>query len=243
VWEIFTTSLTIGQSTIGNLEFATSDEKKIREDCAYTYVEKNFPGLWYKFQGNGGAVSVQSRCPGFGIGTHISVYNGTCGAATLQCVAGFDYPCRSAPSVSPPNFTTSAGTTYYVLVVYSGLETYGSQFNLLIASGAPTPPSSIVPRSSPIVAPVAPIPLTVPTPPRASSPVVPVIAPPTIQSPMETTPVAVPPTTTTRPQSPVAVPAAAPAPQRAAPTVNRPRCRVFCRFGRLFRSVWGIFHP
>ncbi len=79
------------------------------------------PGLWYTFVGNGQPTTL-SLC-GSGYDTKIGVFTGTC--AALVCVTGNDDFCGLQSQVT---FTSTLGTTYYVLV--TGFGTASGTFTL-----------------------------------------------------------------------------------------------------------------
>jgi hypothetical protein len=89
------TPIAIGQRIDGDLQFATPEPKGTINDCMYspsTFTEGR-SGVWYSCQGNGGVATILGNCSSDTTGIHISVYSGTCGAAMLQCVVGFDSVC------------------------------------------------------------------------------------------------------------------------------------------------------
>lgn len=101
------------------------------------------PGVWYTFVGDGSSTTL-SLC-GSAYDTKIGVFSGTCGS--LTCVTGNDDFCGTASQVT---FTTTAGTTYFVLV--TGFSTNSGNFTLTrtcsaACAGVPSP-GSITPVTS-----------------------------------------------------------------------------------------------
>jgi hypothetical protein len=127
------TPFTIGQTIDGDLEFATPEPKGTINNCMYP--SERYRGLWYSFQGNGGVVTFLGDCSTDTTGTHISIYKGTCGVATLQCVVGFDIRCAQS------NVSTLSGTKYYVHVADIGRWPPGrTRFGFSTASLSPVAP-------------------------------------------------------------------------------------------------------
>jgi hypothetical protein len=115
------TPISIGASIVSNITLATTDENEVTSDCAGGNVTSSQRrGLWFTFQGSGGRIWVNT-CASFGgrqMFTAVSVYKGSCGAVTLQCVAGADNPCGGGilSAYQKLSIGTEPGTTYYVLV-------------------------------------------------------------------------------------------------------------------------------
>ncbi|MFO0837366.1 MAG: choice-of-anchor X domain-containing protein [Phycisphaerae bacterium] len=86
-----------------------------------TYSGKS--GIWYSYVGDGNPVQFSTCNAGTNIDTVLVVFNGTCGA--LSCVIGNDDAGSAACSLSSlrsiVSFTTTNGTTYYIMVMpFSG---------------------------------------------------------------------------------------------------------------------------
>lgn len=85
-------------------------------------------GVWYRVVGNGGMITV-SLC-GSGYDTKVGVFTGTCGA--LVCVGGNDDFCGLQ---SQTTFSSTAGTTYNILVTGFGSNT--GSFTMAVTCAAP----------------------------------------------------------------------------------------------------------
>ena len=77
-------------------------------------------GVFYKFVGAGGSVTV-STCANASYDGQMGVYTGSCG--TLACVAGDDDGCGAGGGASTITFTAVSGTTYYIYVAGYGAGT------------------------------------------------------------------------------------------------------------------------
>lgn len=86
------------------------------------------PGVWYRVVGNGGMITV-SLC-GSGYDTKVGVFSGTC--AGLVCVGGNDDFCGLQ---SQTTFSSTAGTTYYILV--TGFSSASGAFTMNVTCAAP----------------------------------------------------------------------------------------------------------
>jgi hypothetical protein len=84
-----------GLNIYGNLASATSDALEIPLGCGDTEspskedrYASSYPGAWYSFRSLGGRLSIRSvNSPTTGL--DLFVYEGSCGATTLQCVTKF----------------------------------------------------------------------------------------------------------------------------------------------------------
>ena len=120
-------SVACGSTTTGTTTGATSDAVGT---C--TTALGTAPGVWYTVVGNGGTVTA-SLC-GSSYDTKIGIFTGSCGA--LTCVAGNDDFCSLQSQVS---FSSTLGTTYYILV--TGFSTASGNFTLNVTCATPPPPS------------------------------------------------------------------------------------------------------
>jgi hypothetical protein len=107
-------SLTCGQTVSGSTADATNEAMAV---CGIPDVTtQNTNGVWYKFTGTGGDVTV-STCSANTDDSRIAIYSGACGS--LTCVAGNDdnNSCTAETLSSEALISnTVAGATYYVLV-------------------------------------------------------------------------------------------------------------------------------
>ena len=73
-------------------------------------------GVWYKFEGNGADISVTTCSPNTDYDTKLYVYEGACDA--LVCVGGDydDFDCSDSFRHSLVEFSSEAGTIYYIYV-------------------------------------------------------------------------------------------------------------------------------
>lgn len=130
--------ITIGSSVVGNLTFATSDEDQVLNGraCFGTFIKPFFQGLWYTFQGAGSRI-IAFTCFPWSTRMSISVFNGSCGIGSLQCVAGYADPCSNGAKFW---FQTEIGTTYYILasIWYNSPGT----FELLLSNIIPVLPGN-----------------------------------------------------------------------------------------------------
>jgi hypothetical protein len=230
------TPIMIGQSIVGDIEFANPEPTGAIKDCMYSpgTFNKGRRGLWYSFQGNGGAVKILGRCFMDSTGTHISIYTGTCGVATLQCVSGFDIYCGSSiASIGSSNINTVSGTRYYVHV--SDIENWPfAEFGFSTTLLSPVAPIKALPVAPTITSPIGEAPA-----PRPPMPAGPMQSPPS--SPKGVSPVVSP------AQSPPSLPTGlaptlrAPLASPAGSPPNSPSCRILCRTGRLFKAILNIF--
>lgn len=91
-------------------------------------------GVWYSVVGTGNTI-IASLCGGAAFDTEISVYTGTCGVATLSCVAGNDDFCSFQSETS---WASAVGTTYYILVHGFG-EGDNGNFTLTLSDSGSEP--------------------------------------------------------------------------------------------------------
>lgn len=116
-----------GGSFSGNTMAGTPDP--IPVGCS---IDNTAPGIWYKFTGNGGPMTV-SLC-GSGYDTQMSIMTGSC--ANLTCIGyNNDSPCGTS---SQYTVNTSLGTTYYVYVF--GYYGAGGNFTISLSCPAIPPP-------------------------------------------------------------------------------------------------------
>jgi len=124
---------TCGNIYSGSNEFAASDETAAG-DCG-TIV--NSPGVWYFIDGTGDVITA-SLCTNTAFDSKLSVYEGSCGA--LVCVTGNDDFCGVQSEVE---FTSTPGTTYYVLVHSFGGETGTFDLAFTCEPSSPVPANDI----------------------------------------------------------------------------------------------------
>ncbi|NNL81635.1 MAG: hypothetical protein HKO67_14190, partial [Flavobacteriaceae bacterium] len=98
------------------------------DDVGFCGTSNTAPGVWYKLDGDGSTVTA-SLC-GSGYDTKISVFSGDCG--NLSCVGGNDDSCSLQSEVE---FSTEAGTSYYILV--HGFSSNTGSFLLNVSCTAP----------------------------------------------------------------------------------------------------------
>ena len=98
-------NLPCGGSIAGNTGLALPDP-----GIPFCGTSIDAPGIWYTFVGDGQNVII-STCSQYNFDTKLNVYSGTC--SNLVCVAGIDDFCNTGSLLT---FSTTNGTTYYVLV-------------------------------------------------------------------------------------------------------------------------------
>ena len=119
--------VTCGSTTTGSTVGSTADAVGT---CNFNSLN-TAGGVWYSVVGNGGTVTA-SLC-GSGYDTRIGVFTGSCGA--LTCVTSNDDFCGLQSQAA---FSSTAGTTYYILV--TGYSTAVGNFTLNVTCAAPPPP-------------------------------------------------------------------------------------------------------
>jgi hypothetical protein len=127
--------LAVGAKVFANMTYATSDI--VDDDCLDIAIYENFPGVWYKFVGNGKRLEARS-CTGNNLFPKtITILEGGCSTTNLKCVAGTRTPC----GLEHLSFDAVEGTTYYILLrsdlYYTDDDS--SIAGLSISTGAPVP--------------------------------------------------------------------------------------------------------
>ena len=117
--------ISCGQTMTGSTVGFTSDLLGV--GCG---TNATSPGVWYTFTGDGSVVTA-SLC-GSGYDTRITVLSGSCGAFT--CVSTNDDFCGTQSQVS---FSSTLGTTYYILVYgyATGSGNYSLNLSCIVPSG------------------------------------------------------------------------------------------------------------
>jgi hypothetical protein len=122
---------------VANLFTATPETGQVLDDCkgyGATYIPGH-KGLWFKVVGTGERLTADTCIAGY-LTTHISVYKGSCGPTTLQCVTGRHEGTYCATRLL---FDSEVGVTYYLLYRSQWANTLeGSNFVVSMAS-VPTP--------------------------------------------------------------------------------------------------------
>lgn len=118
-------NMTCPQTVTGNTTAAADDA--LPGGCYDDWVGVT-KGVWYKFTGNGGSMTV-SAC-GSAFDTQLSVLTGSCGS--FSCVGYNDQFCGNQSQVT---VSTVAGTTYYVCL-FGYFGDYGA-FSLSLSCGTP----------------------------------------------------------------------------------------------------------
>ena len=94
------------------------------------------PGVWYTFTGDGSSVTLTTCSPNTDYDTKLGIFEGPC--AALTCIGGDDDDPNCANSglqSTPPAFTTTLGTEYYVYV--TGFGTNTGNYELTMSCSAP----------------------------------------------------------------------------------------------------------
>jgi hypothetical protein len=148
------TPIAVGSSILGNnITLATSDENEVYDDCSCKTVTLwSSRGLWYSFYGTGGTVWIDV-CGDIRVAERmtldVSVYKGSCGPTSLQCVAGTELATACSERFK---FQTEAGTEYKVLV--QNKEEYGSTatslFDIKISSVTTLPSNDVCSGAQPV---------------------------------------------------------------------------------------------
>ena len=103
-----------GSTTVGTTAGSTNDNAAV---CGISNVTiQSTSGVWYKFIGNGSAVTASTCSSGVNVDTRLNVFSGDCG--TLTCITGNDDNpgCTGFGLTSSVTFSTALGTDYYILV-------------------------------------------------------------------------------------------------------------------------------
>lgn len=100
-------ALEAGSSVQGNTLEATFDLET--PDCGNLYQ----PGVWYSVQGTGKRMIASTCNNETNFSTEISIYTGTCGTSTLECVLSTPQYCKEKASVF---WESTTAQTYYVFV-------------------------------------------------------------------------------------------------------------------------------
>ena len=101
-------SIALRSAVKANTSLATSDTATIFTDCIDTN-EPLYPGIWFNFTGTGDPIVVRSCDLSY---TYVTIFTGSCGRGTLQCVVATTNPCESERF----RFDSIPGTKYTVLV-------------------------------------------------------------------------------------------------------------------------------
>lgn len=117
-------AISCGDVKSGSTSNATSD------GAPYCGVSNTAPGVWYTWTGDGSCVILSTG--GSSYDTKLTVYSGSCGS--FSCVDGDD---DGGPGLtSEVNFTSTAGTTYYILVHGFSANTGNYELSMSCASNS-----------------------------------------------------------------------------------------------------------
>ena len=128
-------SVTCGSTTSGTTTNATQGS----DESTFCGTSVTTEGVWYEFTGTGDQITA-STCDAATFDTKISVYTGTSGS--LTCVGGNDDFTGCTGGTSQVSFTSTVGTTYWILVHGFGGQT--GDFDLSITCTTPPPPHTNV---------------------------------------------------------------------------------------------------
>ncbi|RAK64048.1 M4 family metallopeptidase [Hymenobacter edaphi] len=136
-----------GSRTLGNTAGSTHTGDP-GTACSGASLSASTLGVWYKFVGQGGSVTMNT-CPNASYDGQLAVYSGPANATAgsqLSCVAGDDDGCGSA-SGSRVTFTATSGTTYYIYV--TGFEAAVGAFELAVNCASSPAVTAMNPTSGP----------------------------------------------------------------------------------------------
>ncbi len=143
--------LTCGTSVTGTTLLSTNTGDPTAS-CNTTTIEPASGGVFYRFTGTGGSVTMSTCNAGTNYDTKLFVYTGACGA--LACVTGNDdltgtCAANGTTTTSTVTFASTAGTSYLIFV--SGYNGAQGDFVLTTTCVSSTPTiTSFTPTSGPI---------------------------------------------------------------------------------------------
>jgi Metallo-peptidase family M12B Reprolysin-like/Cadherin domain/IPT/TIG domain len=143
--------LTCGTSVTGTTLLSTSTGDPTA-NCNAVTIQAASGGVFYRFTGTGGSVTMNTCNAGTNYDTKLFVYTGTCGA--LTCVTGNDdltgtCAANGTTTTSTVTFATTLGTSYLVFV--SGYNGEQGNFVLTTTCVSTTPTiTSFTPTSGPV---------------------------------------------------------------------------------------------
>lgn len=107
------TEISTGMSIAGSTLGATVDD-----DIPVCALDSHlFPGIWYKVQGNGKAITVSTCSSGTETSTSIAVYTGSCDSLLCLTGGGYDYGCLEDKLAATATFYATNEMDYYILVL------------------------------------------------------------------------------------------------------------------------------
>ena len=107
------TEISTGKSIAGSTLGATVDD-----DAPVCALDSHlFPGIWYKVQGHGKAITVSTCSSGTETSTSIAVYTGSCDSLLCITGGGYDYSCIEDELAATATWYATDGVDYYILVL------------------------------------------------------------------------------------------------------------------------------
>jgi hypothetical protein len=121
-----------GSTSVSATTAGATTEAVVPPGCGTTYDGN---GIWYTITGNGNDYTANTCVSGYD--TKLLVYTGSCGVFT--CISGNDDFCGGTGLGSQASWTTTSGTTYFILV--AGFSGATGTFTLGVQSTDVTAPS------------------------------------------------------------------------------------------------------